>query len=71
VDRDLLLAIMIYGDKTGTNVNQRYSLEPWMFNILLLCQHAHKSSESWRHLGFIPSLDFIFPFLGGKAAALP
>jgi hypothetical protein len=37
VDRDLLLTIMIYGDKTGANVNQRYSLEPWMFTILLLC----------------------------------
>ena len=27
VDQDLLLAVMIYGDKTGTDVNQRYSLE--------------------------------------------
>jgi hypothetical protein len=59
MDRDLLLAIMIYGDKTGTDVNQMYSLEPWMFTILLLCQHAWESLESWRHLGFIPSLDFV------------
>jgi hypothetical protein len=50
---------MIYRDKTGTNINQRYSLEPWMFTVLLLCQHAWESSDSWRHLGFIPSLDFV------------
>jgi hypothetical protein len=30
-----------------------------MFTVLLLCQHARYSSESWRHLGFIPSLDFV------------
>jgi hypothetical protein len=59
VDKDLLLAVMIYRDKTGTNINQRYSLEPWMFTVLLLCQRAWESSDSWRHLGFIPSLDFI------------
>jgi hypothetical protein len=40
VDRDLLLAIMIYRHKTGTNVNQRYLLEPWIFTVLLLRQHA-------------------------------
>jgi hypothetical protein len=34
---------MIYRDKTGINVNQRYSLEPWMFTILFLYQHAQES----------------------------
>jgi hypothetical protein len=27
----VLLALILYGDKTGTDVNQRYALEPWMF----------------------------------------
>jgi hypothetical protein len=43
VDKDLLLAIMIYRDKTGINVNQRYSLEPCIFTILFLYQHAQES----------------------------
>jgi hypothetical protein len=56
---DLLIGILMYGDKTGTDVNQRYPLEPWMYTIGLLRRHARESSDSWRHLGFMPSLDFL------------
>jgi hypothetical protein len=36
VENDLFLAVMMYGDKTGTDVNQRYPLEPWMFTVCVL-----------------------------------
>jgi hypothetical protein len=35
-EKDLFLPVMMYGDKTGTDVNQRYPLEPWMFTICIL-----------------------------------
>jgi hypothetical protein len=35
-DQDYFLALQVYGDKTGTNVNQRYPLEPWMFTLVAL-----------------------------------
>lgn len=54
---DLFLAIMMYGDKTGTDVNQRYPLEPWVFTLPLLRRAAREKSDNWRHLGFIPSQD--------------
>ncbi len=54
-DNDFFLPLVLYGDKTGTDVNQ--PLKPWMFTTPMLCRHACKSAESWHHLGFIPSLD--------------
>jgi hypothetical protein len=35
-DQDFFLALMLYGDKTGTNINQWYPFEPWMFTLVLL-----------------------------------
>jgi len=58
-ENDLLLPIMLYGDKTGTDVNQRYPLEPWVFTIPLLRRQARQHSSSWMHLGFMPSLDLV------------
>jgi len=56
-DNDFFLALILYRDKTGTNVNQWYPLEPWMFTTPVLHRHACKTAKSWHHLGFIPSLD--------------
>lgn len=58
-ESDLFVPLMIYGDKTGTDVNQRYPLEPWMFTVCLLRRFAREKSDSWRHLGFQPSMDFL------------
>ena len=52
--KEVLLALILYGDKTGTDVNQRYALEPWMFtfaNIPILSSHCGAnlgSSHSYR-----------------------
>jgi hypothetical protein len=35
-EHDFFIGIIIYGDKTGTDVNQRYPLEPWMFTLAVL-----------------------------------
>ena len=56
---DLLLGGIIYGDKTGTDVNQRYPLEPWMFSVLLLRRFAREDANAWRHLGYAPSMDLL------------
>ena len=56
-ETDFFLPIMLYGDKTGTDVNQRYPLEPWMFTSPILRRNFREMSNAWRHLGFIPSLD--------------
>jgi hypothetical protein len=50
---------MMYGNKTGSNVNQRYPLEPWMFTVCILRRSTNEKSNSWRHFGFQPSLDFV------------
>ncbi len=41
-------------DKTGTDVNQRYSLEPVLFSVAAIPRQQRESRHSWRHLGFIP-----------------
>jgi hypothetical protein len=40
VENDLFLAVMMYSDKTGTDVNQRYPLEPWMFTVCVIHRSA-------------------------------
>jgi hypothetical protein len=57
-DQDFFLASMLYGDKTGTDINQQYPLEPWMFTLVLLWLMTREDPKNWRHLGFLPSQDF-------------
>jgi hypothetical protein len=52
-----MLPIILYMDKTGTDVNQRYSLEPVLFSLAALPREQRESRHSWRHLGFIPPRD--------------
>ena len=51
---DIMLPIIIYLDKTGTDVNQRYSLEPVLFSVAAIPRERRESRHSWRHLGFVP-----------------
>jgi len=53
-NKDLMLPIILYMDKTGTDVNQRYSLEPVLFSVAALPRQKRESRHSWRHLGFVP-----------------
>jgi len=51
---DRMLPVILYMDKTGTDVNQRYSLEPVLFSVAAIPREQRESRHSWRHLGFIP-----------------
>jgi len=54
-ETDIMLPIIIYLDKTGTDVLQRYSLEPMLFTTAALNRESRENRRFWRHLGFIPS----------------
>ena len=52
--QDIMLPVILYMDKTGTDVNQRYSLEPVLFSLAAIPRGQRESRHSWRHLGFVP-----------------
>jgi predicted RNase H-like HicB family nuclease len=56
---EFLMPLIFYADKTGTDVNQRYSLEPWLFTLALFRRSVRENPDAWRYLGFIPDLHTI------------
>ena len=52
---DIMIPLILYVDKTGTDVLQRYSLEPMLFSLTVLKREAREDRRFWRHLGFVPS----------------
>jgi hypothetical protein len=56
-ENEIMLPIILYMDKTGTDAYQRYSLEPVLFSLGVLSREKREDRRSWRHLGFIPSTD--------------
>jgi hypothetical protein len=52
---DIMLPLILYLDKTGTDVLQRYSLEPLLFTTTALSRESRENRQFWRHLGFVPS----------------
>ena len=53
----LLLPIIGYVDKTGTDVNQRNKVEPFSFTFLILNCQCQFTSKAWQVLGFVPDLE--------------
>jgi len=53
----MMLPVIGYIDKTGTDVNQRNKLEPFSFTLSILNRSCHFTSKAWRVLGFIPDLE--------------
>lgn len=51
---DIMLPVIVYMDKTGIDVNQRYSMEPVLFSVGAIPREHRESRHSWRHLGFVP-----------------
>ncbi len=51
---DIMLPVILYLDKTGTDVNQRYSLEPVLFSLAAIPREQRESRHSWHHFGFVP-----------------
>jgi hypothetical protein len=54
--KQFLLPLIFYIDETGTDVFQRYPLEPLMFTLGILRNFIRERSSSWRHAGFIPKV---------------
>ena len=54
---DWLVPLIFYIDKTGTDANQRFPLEPLMVTTSLLKKSVRENSDAWRHLGFLPTCD--------------
>ena len=44
-------------DKTGTDVNQRNTVEPFSFTFLILNHQCQLTSKAWQVLGFVPDLE--------------
>ena len=53
----ILIPIIIYLDKTGTDLKQKYGVEPVAFTIGILRQKIRHLIEAWRVLGYLPDLE--------------
>lgn len=54
---DFFLPVIMYLDKTGTSMNQRYPLEPILFTTAIIKRRLRNRPRSWRPLGYIPDLE--------------
>jgi len=53
----MVLPVIGYIDKTGTDVNQRNKLEPFSFTLSILNWACQFTSKAWQVLGFVPDLE--------------
>jgi len=53
----LVLGVILYCDKTGTDVYQRAGLEPMSFTFTIFNRECRYRSESWHVLGYVPDLE--------------
>jgi len=53
----MVLPVIGYIDKTGTDVNQRNKLEPFSFTLSILNRGCRFASKAWRVLGFVPDME--------------
>ena len=54
---EFLFPIVVYLDKTGTALNQRYPLEPVLFTTAIIRRALRNCPRAWRPVGFIPDLE--------------
>ena len=54
---EMIIPIIFYVDKTGTDILQRHSLEPFMFTLGIFDRSIRNQPTAWRTLGLIPNLD--------------
>jgi len=53
----MLLPVIGFIDKIGTDIYQRNKIEPFSFALSILNQTCCFTSKAWRVLGFIPNLE--------------
>jgi len=56
-DDFIVLGLVLYCDKTGTDVYQRAGLEPLSFTFTIFNRKCRYQSKSWRVLGYVPDLE--------------
>lgn len=54
---EFILPLILYVDKTGTTMNQRYPLEPMIMTLGIIKKEIRNHPRAWRLLGFIPDLE--------------
>jgi len=54
---DFLVPIILFIDKTGTDILQRNGVEPITFTTPLIRRSIRNQSRAWRCIGFIPDLN--------------
>lgn len=54
---EFILPIMMYVDKTGTTMNQRYSLEPLVFTTPLIRKELRTNASAYRLFAYLPELE--------------
>jgi hypothetical protein len=54
--KERIFPIILYTDKTGTDSNSRFTLEPVLVSVANIPRDKRNDSRSWRHLGFVPAL---------------
>ena len=54
---DFKLDVILYTDKTGTSMNQRYPLEPILFTFAVIRRKLRNMPRCWRPAGYIPDLE--------------
>jgi len=57
----LILTVILYCDKTGTDTYQRAGLELLSFTFTIFNRECQYSSESWHVLGYVPDLEMNSP----------
>jgi len=56
-DDFMILGVILYCDKTGTDVYQRAGLEPLSFTFTIFNRECRYRSESWHVLGYILDME--------------
>jgi len=56
-ERFVVLGLVCYCDKTGTDVYQRNSLEPFSFTFCLFNHQCRYKTAAWHTLGYIPDFE--------------
>lgn len=53
----ILIPIIMYMDKTGTDVRQKYGVEPISYTLAIFKQACRNTNRFWRILGYLPDLE--------------
>jgi len=54
---EFLIPLLVYLDKTGTDIYQRYPLEPIIFTLAIIRRIIRMHKFAWRAAGFMPELE--------------